>query len=253
MSEHNVKRNHATGIRHTELARDLAEGIASGRFPVGSLLPTEFELCDRYGASRHTVRVALDELVRLGLVSRRKRAGTRVEARTPSGSYRQSLTSLDDLVQFGTARVRQVQGIGDVTADSALAEALGCAAGSRWLRVSSLRLDGQPGAPPVGWTDVYIDPAYADVPELARASPGTLIGSLIEERHGRRIAEVHQDIAAVPLPDRLAVPLQAEANSPALRVVRRYIDPEGEVFEISDTVHPGDRFTASSRLRRGRE
>jgi GntR family transcriptional regulator len=52
--------------RHTDLARDLAEGIAEGRFPVGSLLPTEFELCDRYDASRYTVRKALDELQELG-------------------------------------------------------------------------------------------------------------------------------------------------------------------------------------------
>ena len=253
MSEHNVKQNHATGVRHAEVTRDLMEGIASGRFPVGSLLPTEFELCGLYRASRHTVRVALDELVQLGLVSRRKRAGTRVEARTVPGTYRQSLASLEDLVQFGTARAREVQSTGEVTADPALAEALGCAAGSRWLRVSSLRLNGQAGAPPVGWTDVYVDPAYADMPDLARTSPAILISTLIEERHGRRIAEVHQDVAAVALPDRLAGPLQAEAGSPALRVVRRYLDSAGEVFEISDTIHPAGRFTASSRLRRGRE
>lgn len=252
MSEHKVKQNHAPAVRHAEVRRDLAEGIASGRFPVGSLLPTEFELCDLYGASRHTVRVAIGELAGLGLVSRRKRAGTRVEARTPPGSYRQSLTSLADLVQFGTAYVRDVQDTGRLVADTALAGALGCAAGSHWLRISSLRRNGQPGAPPVGWTDVYIDPAYEDVPGLARASPGTLVSSLIEERHGRRIAEIRQDLAAVPLPGRLAEPLRAEAGSPALRVVRRYLDPAGEVFEISDTIHPGDRFTASSRLERDR-
>lgn len=87
----------------------------------------------------------------------------------------------------------------------------------------------------------------------ARASPGALIGALIEERHGRRIAEVHQDVAAAPLPDRLAGPLRAEAGSPALRVVRRYLDPAGEVFEISDTMHPAGRFTVSTRLTRGRD
>jgi DNA-binding GntR family transcriptional regulator len=253
MSEHDVNQNPARAIRHAELSRDLAEGITSGRFPVGSLLPKEFELCDLYGASRHTVRVALDELVQLGLVSRRKRAGTRVEARTPPGTYRQSLTSLDDLVQFGTARARQVQSTGRVIADPAMARALGCEIGSRWLRISSLRLNGQPGAPPVGWTDVYVDPVFTDLPKLVRASPGVLISSLIEESYGRRIAEVHQDITAVPVPDHLSGPLQAAAGSPALRIVRRYLDPAAEVLEISETIHPGDRFTASSHLRRGRE
>ena len=48
-----------TSSDRVDLARDLAEGIASGRFAVGTLLPTEFELCDRYGASRYAVRKAL--------------------------------------------------------------------------------------------------------------------------------------------------------------------------------------------------
>ena len=252
MSEHNVKQNPAPAVRHAEVARDLTEGIASGRFPVGSLLPTEFELCDLYGASRHTVRVAIGELAELGLVSRRKRAGTRVEARTPPGSYRQSLTSLEDLVQFGTAHVRVVQETGELVADPALAKALGCLAGSRWLKISSVRLNGRSGVPPVGWTDVYLDPAYTEVPALARASPAALISSLVEQRYGRQIAEVHQDVGAVALPGRLAEALRAEAGSPALRVVRRYLDPASEVFEISDTIHPAGRFTASSRLERGR-
>lgn len=250
MSEHKGKWNRAAGVRHAELARDLAGGIASGRFPVGSLLPTEFELCDLYGASRHTVRVALDELAGLGLVSRRKRAGTRVEARTPPGTYRQPLTSIEDLVQFGATHVRVVQSTGEVVADPALAGTLGCAAGSRWLRISSLRLDGRPGAPPAGWTDVYVDPAYADIPDLARASPGSLVSALIERRHGRPVAEIQQDIEAAPMPDGLAGPLQADAGSPALRVVRRYLDLAGDVFEISDTVHPAGRFTVSTRLKR---
>ncbi len=253
MSEHRVKRNRNLSVRHPEVMHDLAEGIASGRFPVGSLLPTEFELCDLYRASRHTVRVAIGELVQLGLLSRRKRAGTRVEARTPPGSYRQSLASLEDLMQFGTAHMRAIQETSELVASPALAQSLGCAAGSRWLCISSLRLNGQPGAPAVGWTDVYIDPAYTDVPDLARMASGTLISSLIEERHGRRIAEIHQEVGAVPLPGRLAEPLQAEAGSPALRIVRRYLDPVGDTFEISDTIHPGGRFTASSRLKRGRE
>ena len=42
--------------RYSTVAKDLMEGIASGRYPVGSLLPTEFELCDLYDVSRHTVR-----------------------------------------------------------------------------------------------------------------------------------------------------------------------------------------------------
>jgi DNA-binding GntR family transcriptional regulator len=253
MSEQNVKENRASGIRHAAVTHDLAEGIASGRFPVGSLLPTEFELCEHYGASRHTIRVAIGELVELGLISRRKRAGTRVEARTPPGSYRQSLTSLDDLIQFGATHKRVVQETGALTATREQALSLGCAEGSRWLRISSLRLDGDLGALPIGWTDVYIDPSYAQIPDLACAAPDALVSSLIEAHYGRRIAEITQDVEAVALPARLTDRLRAEADSPALRILRRYLDKNGETLEISESIHPAGRFTASSRLRRSRE
>lgn len=240
-----------TETRYAQVARDLAEGIAGGRFPVGSLLPTELELCKHYEASRHTVRTAIRELQELGLVSRRKKVGTRVEASSPSSGFRQSLASIEDLVQFGVAHTRVVQKIDDVVVDRRLAKALGCAPGTRWLRISSLRISGHPGAPPIGWTDVYVDAAYADLRDVIRKSPDVLISTLIEWRYGRRVAEIRQEVQAVLVPAKLASELQVETGTPALRILRHYVDPAGEAFEISVTVHPADRFTFSMRLRRG--
>jgi GntR family transcriptional regulator len=206
--------------RYAQVARDLAEGIESGRFPVGSLLPTEFELCDHYGASRHTIRTAIRELQELGLVSRRKKVGTRVEAASPSRGYRQSLASVEDLVQFGAAHTRVVREIVDVVADRALAKQLGCPPGTRWLRISSLRMNGEPGAAPIGWTDVYVDAAYSDLRDVVRESPDALISNLIETRYGRRVAEIRQDVQAVLVPAKLAAELQVDAGTPALKMVR---------------------------------
>ncbi|WP_342352968.1 GntR family transcriptional regulator, partial [Methylobacterium frigidaeris] len=67
MSGHDVKKDGAPrraavrdgsmgGTLWAQVARDLRAGIASGRYPIGSLLPTELELCEQYGMSRHTVR-----------------------------------------------------------------------------------------------------------------------------------------------------------------------------------------------------
>ena len=248
MSEHRVKSDRS--IRHGDVTRDLLDGIASGRFPVGSLLPKELELCEHYGTSRHTVRLAVTELVALGLVSRRKRTGTRVDARTAAARYRQSLSSLDDLVQFGADHVRALQDVGEQVMTETLAEALGIDAGSRWLRISSLRANRKGGVMPIGWTDVYVDTSYTELPTLARQSPDTLIATLIEQTFGSQVVEIRQDITAAPLPPHLAEALQAEAGSAALRVIRHYLDATGMIIEISDTIHPADRFTASSRLTR---
>jgi DNA-binding GntR family transcriptional regulator len=233
-----------------DIARNLTEGIVSGRFPVGSLLPTELELCAHYATSRHTIRAALHELQQLGLVSRRKNVGTRVESAAPTNDFRPSLASVDDLVQFGTAHVRKVQEIEETTVNGEFAKELGCQSGTRWLRISSLRMNGAADRLPVGWTDVYIEPGYAEIGEMVRKSPGVLISALIESRYGRRIAEIRQEIRATTVPDAIARSLQVEPGTTALKIIRWYLDAAGQVFEISVSIHPAERFAVSMQLKR---
>ncbi len=235
----------------TDITRLLLDGIATGRFPVGTLLPTEFELCEQFKASRYTIRAVLQELQQLGLVSRRKNVGTRVEAAKPKAVFRPTLASVEDLVQFGTEHLRAVQAVKEVAVSAEIAGEIGCATGARWLRISSVRMDGGKDAPPMGWTDVYIDPAYAEIGDMVRASPGTLVSSLIESRYGRQIAEIHQDVRAATLTDtRIAKALRLDVGDAVLKIVRRYRDAEGEMFEASVTVHPADGFSVSMRLTR---
>jgi len=219
---------------------------------VGSLLPTEFELCDRYGASRYTVRMALGQLQEQGLISRRKNVGTRVEASRPTGGFMQSLASVEDLAQFGATHVRVVREVGEIVLDLKQAELLGCPGGTRWLRISSLRMDDSRKGRPIGWTDVFIDPAFAEVGPMVRESPQLLISELIESRYGRRIARIRQDIRATSVPTELAGELKVDAGSPALMIIRRYLDTADEVFEISVTIHPAERFTFSMELSRAK-
>lgn len=233
------------------IARHLTEAITSGHFQLGALLPTELELCKHYSASRHTVRAALAELQEYGLISRTKNVGTRVISTRPRTRFRPALASVDDLVQFGARHHRVIQSIRTVITRGALAKELGCADGRTWLRISSLRLVAGEDADPIGWTDVYVDPAHAAVAELAKASPGTLISTLLEEHCGRQIAEIHQDVRAFMIEDAaIARALNQESGASALRIIRRYLDVDGEVFEISVSVHPADRFSVSMRLRR---
>ncbi|XDF35666.1 GntR family transcriptional regulator [Paracidovorax avenae] len=232
---------------YTDIARHLTESITTGHFAVGSLLPTELELCAHYGTSRHTIRAALAELQAQGLVSRRKNVGTRVESAQARSGFRPTLASVDDLVQFGATHIRQVQSVGEVELGAGKARELGCAPGSRWLRISSLRLEA--GGLPVGWTDVYVDPAYEAVGTMVRQEPGTLICALIESRYGRSIAEIRQEIHAATVTGTLAEKLQLDPGAVVLKVIRHYLDADGVAFEISVSVHPAERFSVSMRLR----
>ena len=240
-------------IRYAELARVLTQGIAEGRWPVGSLLPTEFELCEQFHASRHTVRMAIAELQELGLVSLRKKVGTRVEAQSSPTGYRHAFASVSDLIQFSASHRREVLEAGEIACDAKLARILGCEPGARWLRISTLRRDGRPTKPPVAQTDIYVDPSFLDLPELARAEPETLISTLIERRYGRRIAEIRQEVQAVVVPDKLSDMLKVEKGSPALKVTRRYYDVAGDILELGVAIHPADRFSLSTRIRRRAE
>ncbi|MEN9629474.1 MAG: hypothetical protein RJA10_2701, partial [Pseudomonadota bacterium] len=141
----------------------------------------------------------------------------------------------------------------EVVVDLEQAQVLGCPGGSRRLCISSLRMDGGKKSRPIGWTDVYIDPAYADIGPMVRQAPQTLISELIESRYGRRIARIRQDLRAVMVPLHLAQELRVDAGSPALMIVRRYFDAADEVFEVTVTLHPAERFTFSMELHRKRE
>ena len=63
------------------IAEKLRHDIESGALPPGSQLPTEFDLRDRFSASRNTVRDAIKSLVSLGLVVTRPGQGTFVTER----------------------------------------------------------------------------------------------------------------------------------------------------------------------------
>src|SRR3990170_95213 len=57
-------------LRYLRVQESLAEEIARGRRAPGSRLPPERALAEHFGVSRVTLRRALDELERSGIVSR---------------------------------------------------------------------------------------------------------------------------------------------------------------------------------------
>lgn len=240
--------------RYAYVARALTEAIAEGRHPVGSVLPNEHDLAEQFAVSRSTVRAAMRELQASGIISRKRNAGTRVEARPSEhrmGGFTQALGSIEAVQQFGVQTERHVQQVSEIVADDALAHALGSRPGRRWLRISSLRLvPGDETRTPICWTDVYIDAVFA--PEVRARMDGfpDIFGTLVEQISGRRFMEIRQDINAVGVPQDKADALKAQAGSPALAIRRQYLFASSEMAEVSLSFHPADRYTYSMRLTR---
>ncbi|MDP3264299.1 MAG: FadR/GntR family transcriptional regulator [Tabrizicola sp.] len=63
---------------HSYVINEVGRAIVSGNMPVGSSLPGDAEMMDRFGVSRTVLREALKTLEAKGLVEARAKVGTRV-------------------------------------------------------------------------------------------------------------------------------------------------------------------------------
>jgi DNA-binding FadR family transcriptional regulator len=63
---------------HSYVINEVGRAIVAGEMPVGSVLPGDAEMMDRFGVSRTVLREALKTLEAKGLVEARAKVGTRV-------------------------------------------------------------------------------------------------------------------------------------------------------------------------------
>jgi len=67
---------------HTYVINEIGVGIVTGRFAVGTILPSDAEMMTSYGVSRTVLREALRTLEAKGMVEARPKVGTRVSQRS---------------------------------------------------------------------------------------------------------------------------------------------------------------------------
>ena len=86
--------------RYIVLAQSLMDAIGAGKFPVGSLMPTEHDIALQHSVSRHTVREALRLLQDQGMITRQAGIGTRVTSAEPLSNYVQTDVGTSDLRRY---------------------------------------------------------------------------------------------------------------------------------------------------------
>jgi GntR family transcriptional regulator len=237
--------------RYLQVARTLRKEIVDGVYPVGSQLPTEHELCERFAVSRYTIREALRRLREDNLVSSRPRTGTLVVPRPSSDSYVQHVMSINDLLAFATGTHFAIESVAMVTVDDELAARTGLGIGEQWLTVRGFRQAEGASEAALCRTEYYINRAFAAVGRLLQRHDGPIF-PLIEDLFGLSIVEVHQEITAALIPQALADGLDVEAHTPALQVRRTYTTSEGQVAQVTINTHPASRFRHSMTMRRVR-
>lgn len=234
--------------RYAELGDLLQAAIEKGEYAVGTLLPTELELCERFSVSRHTARAALAQLISAGLVQRRPGAGTRVIAQNSAMRYEHEIDTVDLLMQYGNSTRLKVLEAERKLADAAMAQRLDIHEGKEYLRLHCLRLEEQTREP-IAVTEMLI-PVRTGVPTdklLEVAGAARALAKFLDPTKLSRVEQVF-DAASFEAAD--AKLLDIKKSEPAMRVQRRYRDANGRLLLIAVSLHPPGRFAYSMVLSR---
>ena len=237
---------------YAELARLIVRDIQGGVLPVGSTLPTELELAERHRVSRGTVRAALRMVQDLGLLSRKRKAGTRIERAQQPGEYSPSFSTLEELVQYGEIAKRSIHSVTELVVDLELERSLGLRAGTRWMCFGTSRANPDQPKQLLCWSDVYVEAEAGRKIRKRAHHTDELFCDLVQRATGRVVVEVRQRIRAAGISAEMSQRLGARAGAHALEFTRHYLDQRGAVVAVAVAVHPADRFAYFTTLRRPR-
>ena len=224
-----------------QVSKKLEGAIISGVLPVGARLEREVTFANRLGLSRPTIRRAIQELVDVGLLVRRRGVGTQVvQGQVTRGV---ELTSLyDDLVQSGKQPATMVLDISEFRADAELALRLDVSLGTPLLFIKRLRqADGVPVSIMQNWLNLssikLTERALAQygLYQMLRSKGITL--SVAKQRFGARTALAEE-----------ADLLKIERGSALLTMERLTFDKDGRAIEFGRHAYRPDLYSFETTL-----
>jgi GntR family transcriptional regulator len=230
-------------VRRAEV-RDRLRELIDARAP-GDPMPSERALCESLGVSRPTVRAAIDDLARNGLLVRQHGRGTftspyKISQEIPAASGQPVPPAdgdwISEVLEFRTE-----------SAGARLGRRLRVSPGDDLLYVRRRRIvDGEPMA-----LEAIRLPA-ALVPGLSAGDfvAGSLY-RLLRERYGVDPTDAVQTIEPTVTDASEARLLGVPPYSPALLFERTTRDGGGRVMEFTRSIYRGDRYRITSHLKLG--
>lgn len=221
-----------------QLRQILEAEIASGRIDPGDRLPSEAELCDRYGVSRTVVRQTLSDLENESLIVRFKGRGSFVAGPKTSELLVQSLTSLhEDVRARGQDLETRVLRLETEPVSPYVADILKLAPGAKIVLLERLRIVD---AVPLQLTTAYLPYALCapilDLDMSQRSLYEVLEQDLGFDLHrGRR--SVGSSLAGKIVAEHLAI----RENDPVLVLSGATYLSDGRPIEHFVGIHRGDR------------
>jgi GntR family transcriptional regulator len=217
-------------VRYREIADELGARVVAGEFGSGRLLPSEAALSATYGASRITVRRALEELRSEGLVDSRQGFGWFVAVDPLQQSLGRLGTIEAQLAASGVETERRVLDFAFVPAPPDVAAVLG---EGTVLQVRRVNLaDGEPFARVTVWCPEALG-AELSRADVERASFYELLPVAL--------GGATQTIGAAAVGPEDAAVLDVPPGSPVLRCRRVTTSVDGWPVLVSEHVFPAHR------------
>jgi GntR family transcriptional regulator len=231
---------------YAALEAQIATGIASGEFPVGSQLPTEDRLIQRFAVSRTTVRKAIQNLSDRGLVEIRRGTGTFVAQPRITQELTELTGFVEDMDALGHAATARLIDRMVVAADADAAEHLALAVGTRVMRIRRVRLANGVG---MSLDETYLPLEIGEkiVTHNLEAEP---IFTLLEQRYDIPLVEAEYKLEAVAADHDVAAALEVEAGSPIFLIERTSYSLGGQPVDYERLHYRGDLIRFRTRLAR---
>ena len=217
----------------------IRDDIVGGTYPFQSLLPTEAELCERFGCSHSTVRRALLELAQDGYVQPRQGRGVTVIWRPmPEAARGYATGGIETFQEICAARDleprTELLGFDHLVLDEEEASETGLPLGSEAVRMERMRYaDGKPVAHEL--TFQLADEVPGLTPEIAIS--GTY--AYMEQVLGLQIVTGKRTITLEAADETIATHLDVPAGTYVARVDSHAFDSNGVMFEyILTRQHP---------------
>jgi hypothetical protein len=233
---------------HQLISNQLRNEIQQGKFPIGSRLPTEEELCITFKTSRPTLRQALSTLSNEGLIVRRPRTGSTVIATEMPVVLSHAVNTVNELLDYPGVMTRQILETSLIKADALLAQKIQCDLHQEWFRITTLRFQNQASLP-LCLTTYYILPKFADVVQHPKylSKP---ISELIVDMYSEVIEKARVEVYSQQLSSEESKALKSKDGTSALVVMRTYTGKDKHIFQITISSHPEDRYRYSFELKR---
>lgn len=234
-SEISIDRSSPVPLYH-QLVHGIETAISDGLLPPGSMLDNELSLAKDLHLSRPTVRKAMDELVRSGLLVRKRGVGTQIVASEVRRPVR--LTSLfDDLVGDRANPTTRVLEFTEEPARESVAERLDLTVGDPVYYFKRLRSrNSQPLAIMENWVSTAI--AHITAQELNEHGMYSLL-----RRSGVNFRVANQKIGASVATPEQAKLLHTSEGSALVTMSRTATDDIGRRVETGRHVYRADSYS----------